>query len=65
MDGHRRSRRQQVDTSWARLCERRGYDPARVIAIGDFYNDLDMLRWAGLGAGDGRLPSWSSTPLTW
>ena len=43
-------------TMLARLCERRGYDPARVIAIGDFYNDLDMLRWAGLGVAMGGSP---------
>ena len=33
-----------------------GGDPARVIAIGDFYNDLDMLRWAGLGVAMGGSP---------
>jgi len=36
-------------TMLQRLCEIRGYDPARTIAIGDSWNDTAMLRWAGLG----------------
>lgn len=43
-------------TMLARLCERRGYDPALTIAIGDFYNDLGMLRWAGIGVAMGGAP---------
>jgi Cof subfamily protein (haloacid dehalogenase superfamily) len=31
------------------LCEREGLRPARTVACGDAPNDLDMLRWAGLG----------------
>lgn len=38
------------------LCERRGIDPARTIAIGDFWNDMEMLRWAGLGVAMGSAP---------
>jgi len=31
------------------LCERLGVAPARVVALGDGMNDVDMLSWAGLG----------------
>jgi len=31
------------------LCDRRGLRPERTVACGDAPNDLDMLRWAGLG----------------
>ena len=31
------------------LCERRGIAPAEVAAFGDMPNDLEMLRWAGIG----------------
>ncbi len=39
-----------------RLCERRGYDPARTITIGDSWNDTAMLRWAGLGVAMDTAP---------
>jgi Cof subfamily protein (haloacid dehalogenase superfamily) len=31
------------------LCERLGVRPAKVVALGDGMNDVDMLEWAGLG----------------
>jgi len=36
-------------TMLARLCERRGIDPTMTLAIGDSWNDMSMLTWAGLG----------------
>lgn len=32
-----------------RLCDRKDIDASQVVAFGDSWNDLDMLRWAGLG----------------
>jgi hydroxymethylpyrimidine pyrophosphatase-like HAD family hydrolase len=43
-------------TMLARLCERRGYDPAKTITIGDSWNDTAMLRWAGLGVAMDTAP---------
>jgi HAD superfamily hydrolase (TIGR01484 family) len=43
-------------TMLARLCDRRGYDAARTIAIGDSWNDTAMLRWAGLGVAMDTAP---------
>jgi hydroxymethylpyrimidine pyrophosphatase-like HAD family hydrolase len=43
-------------TMLARLCERRGYDPAKTIAIGDSWNDTAMLAWAGLGVAMDTAP---------
>lgn len=40
-------------TMLQRLCERRGIDPANTVAIGDYWNDIEMLRWAGLGVAMG------------
>ena len=31
------------------LCDRRGIDPSRTLGIGNDYNDLDLLAWAGHG----------------
>lgn len=39
-----------------RLCSRRGIDPADVVAFGDSWNDVDMLRWAGMGVAMGNAP---------
>ena len=36
-------------TMLARLCERLGIDPARTMAVGDSMNDIEMLKWAGVG----------------
>jgi 5-amino-6-(5-phospho-D-ribitylamino)uracil phosphatase len=44
-------------TMLARLCERRGIDPARTIAIGDSWNDMSMLSWAGLGVAMDSAPA--------
>lgn len=33
-----------------------GLDPYEIIAIGDFYNDLDMIEYAGLGIAMGNAP---------
>lgn len=35
-------------TLW--VCERLGIDPSEVLAIGDYYNDLPLLAWAGAAA---------------
>lgn len=43
-------------TMLARLCEHRGYDPAKTIAIGDSWNDTAMLAWAGLGVAMDTAP---------
>ena len=43
-------------TMLQRLCERRGYDPARTLTIGDSWNDIAMLRWAGLGVAMDTAP---------
>ena len=48
-------------TMLARLCERLGIDEARTMAIGDSMNDIEMLKWAGVGvlmghAGDEMRP---------
>ncbi len=39
------------------VCARRQIDPAKTIAIGDSWNDIEMLEWAGLGVAMG-----SATP---
>lgn len=43
-------------TMLQRLCELKGFDSARTIAIGDFWNDIEMLRWAGWGVAMGHAP---------
>lgn len=43
-------------TMLSELCSRRNIDPARTIAIGDYYNDVEMLKWAGLGVVMGHAP---------
>lgn len=43
-------------TMLATLCERRGYDPARTLCIGDSWNDTEMLTWAGLGVAMDTAP---------
>ena len=43
-------------TMLQRLCERRAYDPARTLTIGDSWNDTAMLRWAGLGVAMDTAP---------
>ncbi len=35
------------------VCARRQIDPAKTIAIGDSWNDIEMLEWAGLGVAMG------------
>ena len=36
-------------TMLARLCERLGFDPALTMTVGDSMNDIEMLKWAGVG----------------
>ena len=36
-------------TMLQKLCARRDIDPAKTLTIGDSWNDIAMLRWAGLG----------------
>lgn len=43
-------------TMLERLCELRDIEPARTIAIGDFWNDTEMLAWAGWGVAMGSAP---------
>ncbi len=43
-------------TMLQRLCDLRGLDPARAITVGDFWNDSEMLQWAGWGVAMGSAP---------
>ena len=36
-------------TMLARLCERLDFDPALTMTVGDSMNDIEMLKWAGVG----------------
>jgi hydroxymethylpyrimidine pyrophosphatase-like HAD family hydrolase len=36
-------------TMLARLCERLDIDPALTMTVGDSMNDIEMLKWAGVG----------------
>jgi HAD superfamily hydrolase (TIGR01484 family) len=38
------------------VCERLGVAPADVLAIGDGFNDVEMLQWAGRGVAMGQSP---------
>jgi HAD superfamily hydrolase (TIGR01484 family) len=38
-------------------CERYGVAPSDVLALGDGYNDIEMLRWAGRGVALGGAPA--------
>lgn len=40
----------------ARLCEAWGIRPEEVLAVGDHFNDVTMLRFAGVGAAMGNAP---------
>ncbi len=39
------------------LCDRLGINSADVLAVGDGNNDIEMLKWAGLGVAMGHAPS--------
>lgn len=39
-----------------RLAALRGIDRSRIMAVGNYYNDIDMLRFAGLGIAMGNSP---------
>lgn len=41
----------------AKVLELMNYNPSEVIAVGDFYNDLDMIEYAGLGIAMGNAPN--------
>ena len=43
-------------TALAGLAERLGTDAFQVVAVGDGTNDIEMLRWAGLGVAMGSAP---------
>jgi len=51
---------QHADVSKGKALERlaslRGIDRSRIMAIGNYYNDIDMLRFAGLGIAMGNSP---------
>lgn len=40
----------------AALCERLGVDRTEVLAVGDSWNDVPMLEWAGIGVAMGHAP---------
>ena len=44
-------------TMLAELCTRLDLNHARTLTIGDFDNDIDMLRWAGTGIAMGSAPA--------
>jgi len=44
-------------TMLADLCMRLDINPARVVSVGDSWNDVEMLRWAGLGVAMGSAPT--------
>lgn len=39
-----------------RVADRLGFDPADVLAVGDGFNDVEMLEWAGRGVAMGHAP---------
>ena len=39
-----------------RVADRLGVDPADVLAVGDGFNDIEMLQWAGRGVAMGHAP---------
>jgi Cof subfamily protein (haloacid dehalogenase superfamily) len=43
-------------TMLAELCTRLDLNHARTLVVGDFYNDVEMLRWAGTGVAMGSAP---------
>lgn len=43
-------------TMLAELCTRLDINHARTLVVGDFYNDVEMLRWAGTGVAMGSAP---------
>lgn len=44
-------------TCLADLCMRLDINPARTVSVGDSWNDIEMLRWAGLGVAMGSAPA--------
>mgnify|MGYP006278512385 CR=1 FL=1 len=44
-------------TMLADLCMRLDINPARTACVGDSWNDIEMLRWAGLGVAMGSAPA--------
>ncbi|HCB34701.1 MAG TPA: hypothetical protein DEP66_00015 [Acidimicrobiaceae bacterium] len=44
-------------TGLASVAERHGISPAEVMAIGDGYNDVEMLGWAGISVAMGNAPA--------
>ena len=43
-------------TGLSHVIERLGIDQSKVLAIGDSYNDIEMLKWAGVGVAMGSAP---------
>jgi len=43
-------------TMLAELCTRLDLNHARTLTVGDFWNDIEMLRWAGTGVAMGSAP---------
>jgi len=48
-----------------RLCARWGLNPAQVMALGDNFPDLGMLRWAGVGVAMGNAPLEMRREIKW
>ena len=44
-------------TMLATLCARLNINPTKTLAIGDFWNDIEMLSWAGVGVAMGGAPA--------
>ena len=44
-------------TMLADLCTRLDINPAKTLAVGDFWNDIEMLNWAGVGVAMGGAPA--------
>lgn len=43
-------------TALQRVCDEMGVDASDVLALGDGYNDIEMLQWAGRGVAMGQAP---------
>jgi hydroxymethylpyrimidine pyrophosphatase-like HAD family hydrolase len=49
----------------ARLARRLGIRRRETLAVGDWYNDTDMLAWAGIGVAMGNAPAEVQAAADW